>query len=56
VYVDSDAVRLYRAGKAFCWHAVGVGCANSKRRGVTKLRVTAFKNLNEEELSKKIKI
>ena len=43
VYVDRDAVRLYRAGKASGWHA-----------GVCWLRqqyvnVTAFKNLNEKE-------
>jgi hypothetical protein len=31
VYVDSDAVRLYRAGKAFGWHA-GVLLAAPTRR------------------------
>ena len=37
------------AGRASFWHAVGVGCVNSKRRGVKKLGVAEFKNLNEKE-------
>jgi hypothetical protein len=30
VYVDSDAVRLYRAGKASCWHAGVLLAVNSE--------------------------
>jgi hypothetical protein len=48
VYVDIDAVHLYRAGKASCWHAgVLMAAPTVKRWGVT---ATAFKNLNEREL------
>jgi hypothetical protein len=52
VYVDIDAVRLYLAGKASCWHAgVLLAAPTVKRGGVKKqgVTVTAFKNLNEKE-------
>jgi hypothetical protein len=43
-------VRLYRAGKASCWHAgVLLAAPTVKRGGVKKQGVTAFKNLNEKE-------
>ena len=42
VYVDSDAVRLYLAGKASGWHA-GVFWLTVTPGGVNE-RVTQFKN------------
>jgi hypothetical protein len=39
VYVDSDAVRLYRAGKASVWHAGVFLAAPTVKRGGVKSKV-----------------
>jgi hypothetical protein len=44
VYVDSDAVRLYRAGKASCWHAgVMLAAPTVKTRRIFETIKSKFK-------------
>ena len=43
MYVDSDAVRLYRAGKASRWHAGVLLAAPTVKPGGVQERVTKFK-------------